>query len=167
MIFSELIKEKRNESDLLKSIYGLNKKLKPLWLVIINNIEVLAWLYEWLHKLPSNFVVITTNKNLADTNNVKVLSALEWSELWFDYIVCDECKERITDFFKQWIVPVISSSNGISKIIKEFNPIRNEGNWYIIAEDNKWSVYYWIIRFLENYKFPFDHKNLVKNISEL
>jgi hypothetical protein len=42
--------------------------------------------------------------------------------------------------------------------------MKNEGNSYFYDSESKWLVFWAIIRYMENYKFPFDNKNLVKNV---
>ena len=42
--------------------------------------------------------------------------------------------------------------------------MKDEGNAYLYDEDNEWSVFYALARYLENYKISFDNKNLVKNV---
>jgi hypothetical protein len=63
-----------------------------------------------------------------------------------------------------WIVPIISSKNPLNSILKEFNPMRNEWNSYLFEQDDRWAIFYALVRYLENFKFPFDNKNLVKNV---
>jgi hypothetical protein len=42
--------------------------------------------------------------------------------------------------------------------------MKNEGNSFYYEESNHWSIFYSIVRYMENYKFPFDNKNLIKNV---
>ena len=42
--------------------------------------------------------------------------------------------------------------------------MRSEWNAYFYDESNKWSIFSSIVKYMENYTFPFDNKNLVKNV---
>jgi hypothetical protein len=37
----------------------------------------------------------------------------------------------------------------------------------MFKQENSWDIFYSIIRYLENYKFPYDNKALVKNILDI
>jgi hypothetical protein len=75
--------------------------------------------------------------------------------------------ENLSKYLKLWIVPIISANNTLKSVLREFNPMKNEWNAYIFQENNEWHIFYAIARYLENSKFPFDNKNLTKNVIEL
>ena len=66
-------------------------------------------------------------------------------------------------YLKNWIVPIISKNSYYTKTLQEFNPIKSEWNSFFYEEENKWCIFSWIIKYIENYKFPFDNKTLLKN----
>jgi glycogen synthase len=45
--------------------------------------------------------------------------------------------------------------------------MQSEGNGYIFEKNNKWEIFYALTKYLENYKFPYDNRNLVKNVLEI
>jgi len=55
----------------------------------------------------------------------------------------------------------------LSALLKEFNPMKGEGNAFIYEKENIWCIFYAFIRYLENSKFPFDNKILVQNVIKL
>jgi len=168
MNFSELLKEKRGVSDNIKNLYSLPKKNKAIWLIKLENNELVNSLKEWLSFLPINFIIESNNDEVEeDFNNIKYSNNTEKLKIWFDFIVCDSNVEQLNDYFTKWVTPIINIDSHISSILKEFNPIKNEWNSYLYKESNHFDVFYAIIRYLENYKFPFDNKNLVKNIFEM
>ena len=67
-------------------------------------------------------------------------------------------------YIEKWITPIVLRKNNISTNLTEFNPLQNEWNSFFYEELNKWSIFYSIVRYMENFKFPFDNKNLVKNV---
>jgi hypothetical protein len=70
-------------------------------------------------------------------------------------------------FFNMWIVPIIFKKHHLTSLLTEFNAAKVEGNAYIFGNDALCDIYYAIIRYLENYKFPYDNKALVKNILDV
>lgn len=166
MSYTEILKQKKEDSDLIKNKYKLLKKHKALWLIEINDKEILDDLIIWLSVLPSNFVVITKEKYDINYSNVVVLKSIE-TKVCFDFVVCDNCNDNLLEYMKSLIVPIVSKENHLNSILKEFQPIKNEGNSYLYDNIDKWSIYYAIVRYLENFKFSFDNKNLVKNLFEI
>jgi len=164
MNFSEILREKKQVSDNIKNLYTMPKKNKSIWLIKIENISILEKLQEWLRYLPANFIIESNNTSIKEYDNIKSSNNISKLKSGFDFIVCDENIENLNDYFSLWIVPIIINTSHISAILSEFNPLKNEWNSYLFKEENEYDIYYAIIRYLENFKFPFDNKNLVKNI---
>lgn len=167
MNLSELIKEKRKISDNIKNLYSLPKKNKAVGLIKLDDSNLANELQEGLKELPANFIIEWSNIEDKWYNNIAISDNTSKLEYGFDFIVCDNCTDRLNELFSKWIVPIIIKDSHISSLLKEFNPIKNEWNSYMFEKDEKWNIFYAIVRYLENYKFPFDNKNLVKNISEM
>jgi len=164
-----ILKEKKEKNILLKNKFRLPLKDKAIWLVKITNKVLIKDLRDWLLTLPSSFIVevdwATTEKLW---ENIIATSKIDENYLiWFDFIVCDDSIKNLNKYFELGITPLISSKNHLNSILKEFNPVKNEGNSYLFESLDKWSVFYSIVRYLENFKFPFDNKNLVKNVINL
>lgn len=167
MNLSELIREKRKLSENIKNLYSLPKKNKALGLIKLKNIELINKLQFWLKELPVNFI-IDTKENIESLNsNIWISNNTNKLDYWFDFIVCDNTIENICNYFWKWVTPIIIKDSHLSNIITEFNPLKNEWNSYLYEKEDEWNIFYAIARYLENYKFPFDNKNLVKNISEM
>jgi hypothetical protein len=100
--------------------------------------------------------------------NIIATGKIETKELiGFDFILCDEDIKDLNKYLSNWIVPIIPLENPFSSILQEFNPMRNEWNAYIFNKEDKRSIFYAIVRYIENSKFPFDNKNLVKNVLDV
>jgi hypothetical protein len=167
MNFSQLLKEKVKYSKLLKEEYNFPKKNKFNWLIVLNNKDILIDFIDSLWNLQANFVIITDLK-LKNLNNVSLQNELNRKfTIWFDFILCDNNIYSLTDYLKQGIVPIISKENYMSSILNEFNPIKNTWNSFLYESNNKWSIFYSLVRYLENSKFTFDNKNLVKNVLDI
>jgi hypothetical protein len=141
-------------------------KFKPLGLIKLENTKLSDELVEWLKSLPTGFVVYTKNAEtkILSTNIVLTWKLDETDVSWFDFIVCDNEIEELYTYIEKWITPIIIKENHMWSILKEFDPIKNEWNAFFYEESNKWNIFYTIVRYIENYKFPYDNKNLVKNI---
>ena len=167
MTLSELIKEKRKVSENIKNLFSLPKKNRATGLIKLENKTITKELLEWLKELPVNFIIETDDTEEISHANIKTSSNISKLEYGFDFIVCDNCTDKLSWYFNKWIVPIIIKDSHISSILSEFNPLKNEWNCYIFEQENAWNIFYAIVRYLENYKFPFDNKNLVKNVSEM
>ncbi len=164
-----VFKEKKENSTKLKKELGLLLKYKPLWLIRLSSESLTHELVEWLKTIPAGFVVYIewaltekTDKNIVITWDID--SSLIAG---FDFLVCDDEIENLNKYIEWWVTPVIIRDNHMSSILKEFNPLQNNWNSFFYEELNAWSIFYTIARYMENYKFPQDNKNLVKNVIKL
>lgn len=169
MDLNMVVKEKKEKNILLKKKFGLPSKDKALGLIKINNKVLIKDLRDGLLALPAWFILeiagVETEK-LGE--NIVATAKIEENDLiWFDFIVCDDSIDNLNKYLELGVSPIISTKNHLNSILKEFNPVKNEGNSYLFESLDKWSIFYSIVRYLENYKFPFDNKNLVKNVINL
>lgn len=84
----------------------------------------------------------------------------------FDFAILDGETTDIGKYAQQAIVPIAPNEGVFSSLLNEFNPEKNTGNAYLYDENNEWSIFHAMIRYLENTRFPMDNKNLIKNIFE-
>lgn len=69
-------------------------------------------------------------------------------------------KNMIVECIKRGIVPVLPENNNF----EDFNPQNETGNAFTFEENNFWQFFTAIIRSYENFKFPYDWKNIQKNL---
>lgn len=168
MSFPELIKLKNDYNTKVKTELSLPKWNTTNGLVVLNNSELVVELIHWLSTLSANFVVIMQDGDHKWSKNVKVVKEVsEELSSGFDFIVCDNEVSNLGRYFEKWVVPLAPKENYMSSILKEFNPMKSEGNSFLYDDENKWSIFYAITRYLENCKFPYDKKSLVKNVFEI
>lgn len=160
--------KKTKYQKILIDNYFNNSNNKIVWLVYLDDEKMIKSILDGFFVLPANFV-IKTNIDFDEKNeNIVFLKDIKKDLLvWFDFIVCDNNLDSLKDYLKKWIVPIIPENNYMHSILSEFDPIKVEWNSYLYKEGNNFSLYYALVRFLENYKFPYDHRNLVKNILSL
>ncbi len=168
MSFPDLIKEKQTYSLRVKNELNLPKKNKTNWLIVLSNQTLSDNLIEWLSVLDANFVVVSDTPLDKKLKNISVVNELsEELDYGFDFVVWDNELSNLNRYFEKWVVPLVPKENHMSSILKEFNPMKSEGNSFLYDAENKWSIFYAITRYLENCKFPYDKKNLVKNVFEI
>ena len=158
-----ILKEKNANKDILLADYNLKNKKLPVGLIKLNSELIDLVLIDALKILPANFIISWKNDNFDNNSNIAFLDE-NFKNSGFDFIVCDESENNITDFLKKWVVPVIWKSNNLSAILKEFDAAKVEWNAFIFENNALCDVYYAIIRYTENFKFPYDNKALVKNV---
>jgi len=164
MSHDALLREKRKFSKAVKNCYQFQNPARPTLLVVLKDEQVIDTLLDGLQILSCDFV-ICTEKKLKKYANIVTDSSIKKDLLkGFDGIITDNETENLTTFFQSWIVPILPENNHLSGILKEFDPLESEGNSFFYKKDNVWSLYLGIVRYLENYRFPYDHKNLVKNV---
>ncbi len=166
MTFANLIKAKKGSSVQLVEKYSFPKTNKAIGLVKIWNPKVLKKLIKWFQDLQVNFIIITDEKYSTDAKNIAFTSDESFIDAGLDFVICDTGTDCINKCFEHGIAPIIVKDSNVSSLLSEFNPMKSEWNAYLYDTVNEWSIFATLIRYLENYKFTFDNKNLVKNIFE-
>jgi len=166
MTLAKILKEKANNKIALLEQNNLKDKKLPLWLIrlkkdLINDVLIYA-----LKILPANFILDFEENKFGENSNISY-NFDKSTNSWYDFIVCDDCEDNMNEILKLWIVPIIFSKHHISSILQEFNAWKNEWNAFIFDNNAICDIYYAIIRYLENYKFPYDNKALVKNVLDI
>lgn len=162
-----IITEKKKYSKLLKDYFKFKTRNKSIGLIVVSDEKIIDSLLDGLEVLSCDFVVKTEKKLKEKANVVCSKDIKKDLNIWFDFILTDNDVEGLKEYFSLWVTPIIPSNSYLSSILKEFNPLSNEWNSFLYEEKNFWSMYYSLIRYLENYKFPYDNRNLVKNVLSL
>ena len=163
MTFSNLVKEKRVNAAQLLISHSLVKTHKALGIVKISDKKVLKKLLKGLSELKTNFIVVTTESFDTDANNISFVSDTSFLDAGADFVISDDAMDCISGCLEKAITPITITGN---PVLSQFDPMKNEGNAYLYHNADEWSIFATLIRYLENYKFTFDNKNLVKNIFE-
>lgn len=165
MDLNQLLAQKRDISNKLKEKYWFLQKNKSLWLVKLSDNSLENKLLDGLKNIDSSFVIDNKSEKVEkSTKNISTWWVIDEELIWYDFIICDDEIEDIWKYLSNWITPITIRWNHLSSILKEFDPVKATWNSYFYQKYNKWSIFASIIRYLENYKFSFDNKNLVKNI---
>ena len=165
-----IFSEKGEINTKLKDKYWLLKKNKLVWIVKLSDKNLIIDLRDALVNLPVWFIleIDWAKSDEKIGKNIVATSKVEDTDLsWFDFIICDSKTEYLKKYLDLGIVPIISKNNQLWNILTEYNPAKNEWNSYIYDKENKWDIFYALVRYMENAKFPADNKFLVKNILEM
>jgi len=167
MWLAEILNEKKRQTESIKSKYKLLKKNKILWVIAFENKELLWELIKWLSVLPIDLIILSKEEYWQYTSMIYMDKISDNILFWVDFIVCDDCMWKLWDYLKKGIVPIVSKENYLNNILNEFNPVKSEWNTFFYEKENVWSIFYAIVRYLENHKFPYDNRNLIKNVIDI
>lgn len=167
MGLAEILNEKKKQAESIKTKYKLLKKNKIVWIVVMDNKEILKQLLDWLSVLPIDLIVLSKEEFWKYESMIYMDDISDSLLFWVDFIICDNCMAKLSDYLKKWIVPIVSKDNYLNNLLNEFNPVKSEWNAFFYTENNVWSIFYAIVRYLENHKFPYDNRNLVKNVLDI
>lgn len=166
MTLADILKEKNTNKEKLLLENNLSNKNLPLWLVRLSSKLIDNTLLEAFKILPANFVIETNLDFDIKINNIS-FTKKSTNISGYNFIICDDLEKDLMSFINKWIVPIVWKSHHVSAILKEFNAARVEWNAFLYENNALCDIYYAIIRYVENYKFPYDNKALVKNILDV
>lgn len=165
MELKRCIEEKRKYSGIIRENFEFMKKIKPIWMVLVSDEINLETLAKWLSVLPCNFIIKGENPGV-DFKNIKFIPEItEINKLGLDFVLTN-FEEDLSGYFNFWVVPIVSSEKIWSEHLEEFNPVSTSGNSFMFEHNTEWDMFYALVKYLENYKFPYDNKNLIKNVIE-
>jgi hypothetical protein len=158
---------KQTAKNNLKTQFNFNRTVTNIWIVAIENEEIRHFIMEWISEIWLSAVVIW-HKNDTEFKNITPVDKLNSNSLlWFDFFVYDNEMDWIdvVKFMGAWIVPIMPSENTYTWLIKDFNPMRFEWNWFLFKSSTKYCIFEKIVSYLENIKFPEDKRTLLKNVT--
>jgi len=168
MTFQVLTGKKKEIQQKILLEFGLSKSFKLTGIVCLQNSKTLESLIDGISILPANFIVLSERTLSSSAKNIVCMKNISPElEIGLDFMVSDNETEKFDTYFKKGMVPIVPSKNYMGSLLKEFNPVKAEGNSYLYGEETHWEIFYALVRYLENAKFPYDNRNLVKNIFEM
>lgn len=126
-------------------------------------------LIDGLWILPAWFIIEYKGLEKVDTpKNTAIIDSIKNDNLiGFDFILCDSDLDNLNTYFEKWITPLIIKDNHLWSVLSEFSALKSEGNAFFYNSMDKWSIFYTIVRYMENFKFPYDNRTLVKNVLDI
>lgn len=150
----------------LKSKYNIEKSVQHLWIIAISNPDLRNFIVNWLSDIWVWALVLGSDDyKFENISSVEKIDSNSY--IWFDFFVYDNDFDWIDviKFMSAWIVPIMPFENTFTWILKDFNPMKFEWNWFFWKKDSNFCVFEKIISFFENIKFPEDRRVLIKNVT--
>ncbi len=158
---------KQAAKNSLKTQFNFSKAVPSVWIVAIENEKIRNFILEWISDIWLSAVVVGKNVQNIELKNIAFIDKLNSNALqWFDFFVYDNEVDGVdvVKYMSAWIVPIMPVENTYSWIIKEFNPMRFEWNWFLWKNSSAFCIFEKIISYIENIKFPEDKRVLLKNV---
>jgi len=158
---------KQTAKNNLKSQYSISKSVSNIWIVAIENKAIRDFIVEWISDIWIGAVVLWTDE-VYEFNNITSSQKINHNNLiWFDFFIYDNEHEwvDVVKYMSAWIVPIMPEKNTYSWILKDFNPMKFEWNWFFWKKNSTYSIFEKLITYLENIKFPEDKRTLIKNVT--
>lgn len=143
---------------------------RPKVLLGLNNIERSSAIFNLLKGLLRQnihlFVMPSVFANLSNINRGgKVIADLIMSEEPehenLDMVIVID--SYYLEFAQKGIVPILSFEQMNNNSLEPFDALTEKGNCFCFQENNEWDIFAALIRALENFKFSYDWRNIVKN----
>lgn len=150
----------------IQSIYAFPKTLNSLGIIAIKDPEKRKFVLEGVAAIGLGAIVIGSDD--MDISNIVPIEKVPQNELiGFDFFVFDNEHEGVDviQYMKAGITPIMPEKNVFSGMLREFNPMKFEGNGFFWNSDNPYCIFQKVVAYTENIKFPEDRRVLLKNIT--
>jgi len=147
--------------------YALPKSVGSIGLIGIKDPTKRKFILEGISAIGMGSVVLCTSQE--DLENIVCVEKINQNELvGFDFFVFDNEHEGIdvVKCMKAGIVPIMPDKNVFAGMLREFNPMKFEGNGFFWSGESPYCIFQKIVSYTENIKFPEDRRVLLKNIVE-
>ena len=71
---------------------------------------------------------------------------------------CDngECLDEVRQAMQYGVIPIVSNQD----FVTNYDPVHESGNAFVYSKGSPWSFFATLVRAFENFKFPYDWKNI-------
>ena len=169
MPISVPLKKQRAQESFYKKNNIEDYKNKNIILVSLNDWEIEKFIIDWLLSIENTIIfVYNSNNSYSDENVFKINDIKKIKTIILDMFVSDgdwELTSLIPSFMKDWIINILPVKNVYEWVLTEFKPMQFTWNAFFYNEIEKFKIFAEIIIVLENIKYQWDKKILVKNIT--
>ncbi len=148
--------DKNNLNMLMDVMNGIMEQPVEIVLTGIGTAKFQKFFTDLAEK-DKNKVVIVEN---SEDEKRKIYAA---ADIMLVPALSDECIDEARQAMRYGVVPVMQPKD----FAVDYNPNQEKGNAFIFLKDSPWSLFATLIRALENYKFPYDWKNIQIGAMEL
>lgn len=144
--------DKNNINIIQDVMNGILEQPVQIVLMGIGTEKYQNYFTELAEKFPKQISIIPDD----DENRRKVYAA---SNIALIPSESNECNKEAENAMNYGVVPVISNQD----FVENYNPVQESGNAFVYSKGSPWSFFATLIRALENFKFPYDWKNISVN----
>ncbi|MDD2565337.1 MAG: hypothetical protein PHZ26_00730 [Candidatus Gracilibacteria bacterium] len=158
---------KQTAKNNIKSQFGILKSVCNLGIVAIEDQAIRDFIIKGISEIGAGAIVVGTDENY-DIANITSVPKLNHNNLvGFDFFIYDNNHTGVdvVKYMTAGIVPIMPEKNTYSGILKDFNPMKFEGNGFFWKSNSMYCIFEKLISYLENIKFPEDKRILIKNVS--
>jgi len=182
------IKSKFIEKERLQKKFKIieDKKLFTLWITLSltkkNNWDTLLKALGWILELWATIFLIASAE-VGFQKPIEKLKTKYWNNLFLlenkegnerdIYSLCDatlflKCdSEKIESSLSYWSVPIIIYWKDFDKnLVKDFDPLLEKWNSFLVNWETHWSVVEWFVRAKETFRFSYDWNLLRTNSAQ-
>ena len=141
--------EKNNVSMIQDVMNGILEQPVEVVLTAIGTEKYQQYFTELKEKYNEKIIIIPDS----DEHRRKIYAASNITLIPSD---SNECKEEAKNAMRYGVVPIISEQD----FVENYNPVEEKGNAFVYSNGSPWSFFATFIRAIENFRFPYDWKNI-------
>lgn len=146
----------KNNIEIIKDVMnGILEQPVQIVLMGIGTQKYQDYFTSLAEKYPKQISIIPDN----DENKRKVYAA---SNIMLVPADSAECMKEAQNAMQYGVIPIISEQN----FVDDYDPVQEKGNAFVYSKGSPWSFFATLIRALENFKFPYDWKNIAVSAME-
>ena len=147
--------EKNNISIIQDVMNGILEQPVQIVLTAIGTQKYQDYFTKLAEKNPKQVIIIPDG----DENKRKIYAASNMILIPED---STECIKEAKIAMQYGVIPIISDQD----FVTNYDPIQEEGNAFVYSNGSPWSFFATVIRAMENFKFPYDWKNIAVSAME-
>jgi starch synthase len=148
--------DKNNLDMLIDVMNGIIEQPVEIVLTGIGTEKFQKYFTDLVEKDKNKIVIVES----AEDEKRKIYAA---SDIMLVPALSEECVEEARQAMRYGVIPVIQPSD----FTVDYNPNQEKGNAFVYLKDSPWSLFATLIRAMENFKFPYDWKNIQIGAMEL
>ena len=144
--------EKNNISIIQDVMNGILEMPVEIVLTAIGTPKYQKYFTDLSKEVGKQIVIIPDN----DENKRKIYAA---SNMILAPCDSDECLDEVKQAMQYGVIPIVSDQD----FVTNYDPVQENGNAFVYSKGSPWSFFATLVRAFENFKFPYDWKNIQVN----
>lgn len=150
----------------LSGIHSFSKNVSAIGVVAIKDSSKRDFVLAGMSAIGMAAVSLSDASETLLDNVIHAQSINQNDLVGFDFFVFDNEHEGVdvVAYMKAGIVPIMPEKNVFSGMLRDFNPMKFEGNGFFYKSESPYCIFEKIVAYTENVKFPEDRRVLLKNV---